>query len=175
VKEKPIEISGDGIRIKLSQAFLGSKLAYVWVAPGLGDLDSEADAGIIAEAETWGINGSCDFPFGINIGNAPPSKGDSPLRAQRGIYRLDTLWWPKGIYRFNYHAPPGEASEFGTPCDEDHDNFSWAAWGPDLHKDAFTEVRDFIHRERNGRGFSFRVLVCPDNTVIPFGDPENEW
>ena len=33
-------------------------------------------------------------------------------------------------------------------------------------------LRPFLHREKNGAGYCFRILIKPDRSIEPFGDQE---
>lgn len=107
------------------------------------------------------------IPYGANVGNRKSDNTMLPVTDEDGdgYYDLDVSWWPEGVYRLNYHSVPGQESPHGSSLstERDHD-VSWPKWLDAIDE----ESKPFLHEEKNGAGFCFRILIRPDRTIEAF-------
>lgn len=158
----PIQVSRN--KIEFAYEYLGSDSAYVWVGHGFDPLDN--DDGRVEVMRQLMSKYYPHIPYGLNVDNKSESGEVVPLSIQNGYYQLDVSWWPEGVYRLNYHSLLGVASDKGTPLSRNRDqDVSWAKWDTTSE-----EVRPYLHKEKNGAGYCFRVLINPDRSILPFGD-----
>lgn len=160
-----IELSRDNIR--LSQSFLGTEEAWLWVGSAYSSFDNDNTR--VKETRALMERYYPHVPYGMWVGNKPDDTM-MPLSVNKdGYYTLDTSWWPIGVYRINLHTAQGIESPFGSklhPEKRDQD-CSWAAL-----ENFQSTLADCLHKEENGAGYSLRFLIRPDRSIEPFGDPK---
>jgi hypothetical protein len=177
---EPIKIVSDAARggeaIDLAKAYLGTSSCLVWVGFGFDTTDNDDER--VRRTRELMARFYPNVPYGMGVGN-PDEQGRFliPLvdANQDGYYELDVSRWPAGVYRFNYHSLPNESSPQGGPLSSQRDGeVSWAWWGADRHPDAVQTVRPIVHKERNGAGYCFRILIRTDRSIEPFGNLDTD-
>ncbi len=166
----PIKIEKN--RLLFAKTFLGTDAALLWVGHGFDPLDNDDER--VKETRELMAKRYSHIPYGMGVGNRAADRNMKPLEDINGdgYYECDVSWWPEGVYRLNYHSLPGAASLAGTSLDlarrdkEVSWPLGWEAWDEKTRELA----RPFMHKEKNGAGFCFRILIRPDRTIEPFGD-----
>ena len=157
-------------QLKLAVKYLGTPEALVWVGFGFDPLDNN-DERVIATRSM--MQKYYPFvPYGMSVGNKRSDGTMTPVTDtdQDGYYDVDVSWWPEGAYRLGYHSLPGISSPAGLPLGPNRDaDVSWANFQdwPEALKNL---AQPFLHKEKNGAGLCFRILIRPDRTIEPFGD-----
>ncbi|MEK7607146.1 MAG: hypothetical protein AAB444_03065 [Patescibacteria group bacterium] len=166
----PIKIEKN--RLLFAKEFLQTDAMGLWVGFGFDPLDNH-DERVKRTRELMGKY-YAHVPYGMNVGNRAADGSMKPVEDADNddYFEVDVSWWPEGVYRLNYHSLPGVASSVGTAHDikkRDQD-VSWPQWWKDWDKESQKLARPFMHREKNGEGSCFRILIRPDRTIEPFGD-----
>ncbi|NTW15022.1 MAG: hypothetical protein HGA38_01475 [Candidatus Moranbacteria bacterium] len=167
--ETPIILSRNLIRLAVS--YLDSEQAFAWVGHGTGPEDN--DDVRVAEDRAHMERYYPDIPFGLNVGNRKSDRSFDPLVDEDGdgFYELHVDWWPEGVYRFNYHGLPGEASSVGSVLLERRDGeVLWPRFYESWDEETRKAFLPFIYQERNGNGYCYRVLIRADRSIEPFGN-----
>jgi len=165
--QSPIKLEKN--KIKLSSQYLQVPEILVWVGHGFDPLDNDDKR--VEETREFMKKYYSHIPHGMSIGNKNSDDSFIPVKDTDGYYDLDVSWWPEGVYRFNYHTLPGIQSDVGTKLNPDKRDLdvSWVLfdnWDKEVKKLA----EPFVHKEKSGAGYSFRILIKPDRTIEPFGD-----
>jgi hypothetical protein len=150
--------------IQFSKQLLGSEEAFVWVGFGFDPKDNDDIR--VRETRELMQKYYSHIPYGMGVGNSQEN-WKAPVQAKEGAYTFDVSWWPVGVYRLNLHGEKGRPTPFGSelyPENRDQD-CSWAKL--ESYQD---ELRDFLHQEDNGAGYSIRIFIRPDRGIQALGD-----
>lgn len=160
-------------QIKFSVEQLGTEDMLVWVGHGFDPLDNDDIR--VAETREHMKKYFPHIPYGMSVGNKKEDGSMEPIRDSDndGYYDLDVSWWPEGVYRLNFHSIPGVQAPNGSQLDKtrDHD-VSWSAFWESWDETTRKATKPFIHKEKNGAGYGYRILIRPDRTIEPFGDTD---
>jgi hypothetical protein len=160
----PIKVQKD--LVKFSKECFDVPKVLAWVGHGFDPLDNNDDR--VTETRKLMIKYYPHIPYGMNVGNRNSNGTYIPIADEDndGYYDLNVFWWPEGVYRLNFHSLPNKTENFSVRDSE----VSWPKLWEDWDEKTKQEARPFMHRERNGVGYCFRILIKPDRIIEPFGD-----
>lgn len=165
----PIKIEKN--RLFFAKEFLQTDTALLWVGHGFDPLDNNDDR--VKETRELMAKHYRHIPYGMSVGNRASDGSMKPAEANgEGYYEFDVSWWPEGVYRLGYHSLQKVVSSVGTPIDPTRRDggVSWALGWEEWDEKTRALARPFMHKEKNGAGYCFRILIRPDRVIEPFGD-----
>lgn len=165
----PIHVEKD--RLYFAKELLETDEALLWVGHGFDPLDNDDTR--VKETRELMERHYPHVPYGMSVGNRMPDGAKTPIGLNSdGYYEVDVSWWPEEVYRLNIHTLPGIQSPVGTKLDPARRDWdvSWPLWWSEWDEEAREKARPFLHKEKNGAGSGFRILIRPERTIEPFGD-----
>ena len=142
----------------LNKDLLGLDEAQLWIGKADGPSDDD-DKRVQREREEAKTKGEI---YGIEAVD---------LKSKDGWFEVDVQNWPAGVYRLMLHGKAGIKAPNGTELKNERDlEYFWPKISEETLKELSEEQKKFIYREKNGRGFCFRIKINENREIIPAGE-----